>query len=289
MTAASSALQSRVAWPEHRLAEARAEPALALHANLVEAVVVAMHERLQDPWTLEEIARLVHLSPYHFDRTFARVTGVPPFKFLAALRMAEAKRLLLTTALSVTDVCLEVGYRSLGTFTTHFTEMVGISPRAFRRLGELFDGVSFEALTRAACSLPAERSSLRLPLEIRDESGSTGPLFVGAFGTRLPRGMPLACRLLPAPGTWQLPVPRSAACRIFVATLARADTPLDYLLPAPDNLLVARADVAVIENDMSPVRLELRACSTVDPPIVVAFPYALWQLVAERGTTRSAA
>ena len=83
---------------------------------------------------LDEMARIAYLSPFYFNRIFRQLTGVPPRRFHTALRIDAAKRLLLTTDLSVTEMCLEVGYQSLGTFTTHFHELVGVSPRALRRL-----------------------------------------------------------------------------------------------------------------------------------------------------------
>jgi len=270
MTAVSVNPEARTAWPQR------------LHADMIEDVVGVMRERLNEPWTLDELSRLAHLSPYHFNRTFARITGVPPFKFLAALRMAEAKRLLLTTDLSVTVICLEVGYRSLGTFTTHFSEMVGVPPRGFRRLVELFAGASFEELATLACGLPAEPKALHVPLEIHGAQGwAAGPIFVGAFASPLPRGRPAACRLVDAPGDWSLPISGPGAFRIFAAALEHAVDPLEVLLPPPENMLVAQADVPAVKPDMSPVRLQLRSSRPLDPPIVTAFPYALWRLVDE--------
>jgi AraC family transcriptional regulator len=93
-----------------------------------------MHERIDRPFALDEMARIAYLSPFYFNRVFRQLTGLPPRRFHTALRIAAAKRLLLTTDLSVTEVCLEVGYQSLGTFTTHFHELVGVSPRELRRL-----------------------------------------------------------------------------------------------------------------------------------------------------------
>ena len=88
-----------------------------LHGLAVERVLATMRERLDEDLTLHDMADVAHLSPYHFTRVFRHVTGIPPCEFLTALRLQEAKRLLLTTGLSVTDVCFEVGYSSLGTFT----------------------------------------------------------------------------------------------------------------------------------------------------------------------------
>src|SRR4051794_38758462 len=100
----------------------------------VDRVIAEMHDRLDRPFALDEMARIAFLSPFYFNRVFRQQTGVPPRRFHTALRVESAKRLLMTTDRSVTEICLEVGYQSLGTFTTHFRELVGVSPRELRRL-----------------------------------------------------------------------------------------------------------------------------------------------------------
>jgi AraC family transcriptional regulator len=97
----------------------------ASHLEAVERVIVAMRERVDNTLPLYAMAEIAHLSPYHFARTFRQVTGIPPGEFLGNLRLQRAKELLLTTDLSASEVCFEVGYASLGTFTTRFTQLVG--------------------------------------------------------------------------------------------------------------------------------------------------------------------
>src|ERR1700760_4201675 len=99
---------------------------IASRGRPAERVILSMRECLDEPISLSDMADIACLSPYHFNRVFHQVTGLPPTKFLYALRLSTAKRLLLTTSLSVTDVCFEVGYNSLGTFTTRFTQLVGL-------------------------------------------------------------------------------------------------------------------------------------------------------------------
>src|SRR5437763_3941434 len=112
----------------------RAATGGAPHRRAVERVIAAMRERPGEPLTLETMGKIAGLSPHHFNRVFRRVTGVPPRRFLGALRLEAAKQLLLTTPLSVTEVCFEVGYGSVGTFTTRFTQLVGVPPGELRRL-----------------------------------------------------------------------------------------------------------------------------------------------------------
>src|ERR687894_27146 len=108
----------------------------ASHRATVERVVTEMRDRVDATLSLRAMAEIAHLSPHHFARTFRRVTGIPPGAFLGALRLQRAKELLLTTDLSASEVCYEVGYASLGTFTSRFTQLVGVSPGRMRRLTE---------------------------------------------------------------------------------------------------------------------------------------------------------
>jgi AraC-like DNA-binding protein len=83
--------------------------------------------------TLTDAARCACLSPFHFNRVFAQVFGETPHEFLTRIRIDEAKKLLLLDSRSVTDVCFDVGYGSLGSFSTRFRSLTGLSPAAFRR------------------------------------------------------------------------------------------------------------------------------------------------------------
>jgi AraC-like DNA-binding protein len=83
--------------------------------------------------TLERAAREASLSPFHFQRTFARVFGESPHEFVTRLRLERAKDLLAAGDLPVTEVCLEVGYTSLGTFSSRFAARIGLSPSEYRR------------------------------------------------------------------------------------------------------------------------------------------------------------
>ena len=82
---------------------------------------------------LAEAAREACLSRFHFQRLFARTFGESPNQFLTRRRMERARQLLEAGELPVTDICLEIGYTSLGTFSARFAGQVGQSPSAYRR------------------------------------------------------------------------------------------------------------------------------------------------------------
>jgi AraC-like DNA-binding protein len=86
------------------------------------------------PLDVEALARGVHMSAGHLSREFKRAYGEAPYGYLMTRRIERAMALLRRGDLSVTDVCFAVGCSSLGTFSTRFTELVGMPPSAYRAL-----------------------------------------------------------------------------------------------------------------------------------------------------------
>ena len=84
------------------------------------------------PLDVEALARGVHMSAGHLSREFKRAYGEPPYSYLMTRRIERAMALLRRGDLSVTEVCFEVGCSSLGTFSTRFSELVGMSPSEYR-------------------------------------------------------------------------------------------------------------------------------------------------------------
>lgn len=87
----------------------------------------------RDRITLENAAREACLSPFHFNRLFAQAFNETPHEFQTRMRIDAAKKLLLAENESVTEICLEVGYESLGSFSQRFRSLTGLSPAQFRR------------------------------------------------------------------------------------------------------------------------------------------------------------
>ena len=85
------------------------------------------------PLDVEALARDAHMSAGHFSRQFKLAYGESPYGYLMTRRIERAMALLRRGDLSVTDVCFEVGCSSLGTFSTRFTELVGVPPSVYRR------------------------------------------------------------------------------------------------------------------------------------------------------------
>jgi transcriptional regulator GlxA family with amidase domain len=89
--------------------------------------------RYAEPLDLEALARAAHVSPRHFSRSFRRTFGETPYQYLLTRRLERARHLLRTTDLRVLEVCVAVGFTSVGSFTTTFRRHVGVSPTAYRR------------------------------------------------------------------------------------------------------------------------------------------------------------
>jgi AraC-like DNA-binding protein len=88
--------------------------------------------RYREPLDVRALARAAYLSPAHFTREFRRTFGETPHQYLLTRRLERAAALLRTTDRSVADICLMVGLRSVGSFTTSFGKLYVLSPTAYR-------------------------------------------------------------------------------------------------------------------------------------------------------------
>ena len=95
----------------------------------------AMDRAYADPLDITALARIAYVSEAHFIRTFRATFGETPHRYLQRRRVERAMFLLRSTDRSVTDICLEIGFSSLGTFSRTFTEIVGEPPSAYRERG----------------------------------------------------------------------------------------------------------------------------------------------------------
>jgi len=92
-----------------------------------------MRHAYEHPINLQDISARANLSPYHFLRVHKLIYGETPHEFLTRLRIERAKTLLAKGSHNVTEACFEVGFSSLGSFSTLFNQRVGLSPSEYRR------------------------------------------------------------------------------------------------------------------------------------------------------------
>jgi AraC family transcriptional regulator len=247
----------------------------------VEKVLQTMHEHLDEPLSLHDMAEVAQLSPYHFNRIFHQITGVPPSQFLYALRIEAAKQLLLTTKLSVTDICYETGYNSLGTFISRFTQLVGLSPSRLRQLAEhssFYRERSSEYLAMLSRIAPF---SSNLAGHISTSKPFTGVIVVGLFPTSIPQSKPVSCTVLMTPGFYRMPLVPDGQYYIFATALSGFETSFNLL---QEPTLYGSVGPIIISNSQvyEHVDVMLQPKSFTDPPVLTALPFLLSQYLNER-------
>ncbi|HYG83182.1 MAG TPA: AraC family transcriptional regulator [Pyrinomonadaceae bacterium] len=252
---------------------------VAAHRQAVERVILTMRERLDEPMSLQDMGDIAFLSPFHFNRVFHQMTGLPPAQFLYALRLEAAKRLLLTTSLSVTEVCYEVGYNSVGTFTYRFTQLVGLSPRHFRFLAQKIDDSLLESLFVEGAAIFKNASlSPCVAGRVIAPKPAAGLIFIGLFPTFIPQSRPVGGTLLTWPGSYSIGPVIDGRYYVFAAAFPPAKDLLAYLLPDAASLLVGVGKrPAVVRKELpgEPVDVILRPVQITDPPILIALPLLL--------------
>jgi AraC-like DNA-binding protein len=245
------------------------------HLLAVERAVCVIRSRFAEPDTLHRLSDAAWLSRFHLHRVFSEVTGVSPGRFLAAVRLEAAKRMLLDSRLRVMDICYEVGYESVGRFTSQFTSLVGTQPRRFRQLVQAFRDRRIELPPLAAAD--DSRAPVRLCGTIGCEDGFSGWACLGLFPSRVPQGTPAACTLAAAPGRFSIAAAASIGSQHLLAVaMPPPDRMIDLLVPDQSRLRVGWIQP---HRQAGQCHVELRTLRLTDPPVVLAYPLLLAQRV----------
>ncbi|MEY9929004.1 AraC family transcriptional regulator [Catenulispora sp. GP43] len=224
----------------------------------VERAIVTLWEHHREPLSLSGVAQSADLSPLRLSRAFRAQTGTSPFRFLAAIRMYQAKRLLSETSMSVADVAFETGHRSPRTFSRRFTARVGAPPERYRRLALHGAPRSPNHTQRPAARPGGMQGLVRVPVETPGMR-----IYVGAFTGPVVRGGPVARDVLDAPGRYRLTAIPAGDWHIRAAAV-----PL-----APQRLAVGTARAVVRRSgDCADVDIEMRPAEVMDLPILLALP-----------------
>lgn len=91
-----------------------------------------MDRHYRDPLDLDELAKVAGVSKFHFTRCFMAAYGETPMRYLTRRRIERAQDLLRNANLTITEICMLVGFSSLGSFSSRFTQLVGESPTEYR-------------------------------------------------------------------------------------------------------------------------------------------------------------
>jgi len=253
-------------------ADAHRGDTLDAYRTAVERAIAYMKVHLTEPLDLDQLARVAAVSKFHLVRVFGDTTGIPPRYFLACLRMQRAKELLLAPRASVTDVCFEVGYTSLGSFSNTFRELVGLSPEAFRALPKCLTVKQFASAVWRY--LASDRNVSGPPLDglVENPSSSRGFIFAGTFTRGVPQGVPFSGTVMVKPGPFRIECPDlpefylMAVLVPFTAKLSAMVATLPVGLVA--SLRVSNPGRRPAEKPC----LRLRPLRATDPPILLALP-----------------
>jgi len=223
----------------------------------VERVIDAMHRRMSEPLTIDEMSDIALFSKFHFSRIFLQATGVPPARYLGALRLVEAKRLLLETSLSVAAISLQVGYASVSTFGVRFKRGVGLAPRSFR------EGRGWRPY-RAPGQTVRCRAGFSGVVRVPGGTEQT-PVFLGLFPSPVFEGDPVRSVRLRAPGPFRLPnVPPGTWYMFAYAGASQAPRPAT---PVPLWTGLYGPVTVPSGSFFAKVELDLRHRRRVDPPM----------------------
>jgi AraC-like DNA-binding protein len=241
-----------------------------------------MRERYAESLSLKEMSEIAISSPFHFNRVFRAVTGLPPARFLAAIRLHTAKHLLLTTRRSVTDICFGVGYSSLGTFTAHFSEYVGAPPSRFRQLSRTTHTRDVLAQIPNARRPPsADAGTIHGHVRAAPGVSVDELAMIGLFPSELPRGHPCACVVAATGTSFVLAnVPPGWYHLFSVAINPSVDRVELYLA---ESMRRGHAGPILVRDtcNTGPVDLELRCPRDTDPPLLIALPLLIAERAAE--------
>lgn len=248
-----------------------------MHVRSVERVIRAMMQCLDRPMHNNEMADIACQSPFHFNRVFHRLTGVPPIQFHYALRLQEAKRLLISTDLRITDICFDVGYGSLGTFVTRFNALVGLSPTSFRRYARQLASMDFQEFRPQLLALRgfvAPRSSVITGTIEPHTNG--GVVFSGLFRRGIPEGEPVSCGYSLDKATYTIGVPEQGDWFVFLVAVPWTASGMQLLLldglPRGRSGLISRNAGGNCDTSVA-----LRPSSLLHPPILTAIPLLMWR------------
>lgn len=158
--------------------------------DAVERAITVMWERFAEPISLTDLADAAILSRFYFSRVFRTATGTSPGRFLSAIRIHQAKSLLLDTGMSVTDISYNVGYNSQGTFTSRFSRSVGMTPTQYR---DRSGAGLLRPIVPTSGAGPAVRGAVAVPY-----TRTPLHIYVAAFRTPIPEGRPASCDVLEA-------------------------------------------------------------------------------------------
>lgn len=241
----------------------------------IDEVIAYIHQHIYDQLPLSRLANHVAYSPYHFTRIFKERIGLSPLYYVSSLRLQKAKDLLLHTNLSVRDIGLEIGQQSLGTFTTRFTERVGLTPSHFRNSALQADDCfrSLQKLKDWRSSQSISNQHARIEGTVQATIPFEGVILIGLFAKPIPEGLPLYGTLLSSLGDFCFTGVKPGTYYLMATSVSWGMQAMDFLLP--HTTLRTRSKEPIIVKPYSSVphqQVMLHVPRPDDPPILISLP-----------------
>ncbi|SFL35132.1 AraC-type DNA-binding protein [Gracilibacillus orientalis] len=249
----------------------------------IEAAITYIKLNLHEEITLHQVANHVAYSPYHFSRIFKDQIGIPPHYYLAALRLQRAKELLIQTNLPIRDIGMEIGQQSLGTFTTRFTQKVGVSPSVFRHsttdvTQHLQQIQCKNDITLNACNrntIQAVRGKITSPYPIN------GIILVGLFSKPIPEGLPLYGTILESEGEFVFKNVKAGTYYLLATTVNMGMNSSEILLTESTLRAKLKQPIIVQPHQESPqLNVTLRPPLIDDPPVLISIAVLMQQYLS---------
>lgn len=254
---------------------------MANSTDQIEAVsktIEYMRSNIDEEITTEKLAEIAGYSAFHFTRVFKDVTGVSPRHYLSALRIETGKEKLMgSSSPSILKTLMDIGFRSVGTFSSKFKLFVGQSPKQFQnsavkfhRFMNDFDGADVE--NPVSLKLPAVRCTLEVPESFK------GLIFVGLFPRPIPDQKPVKGIALREtqkvcifskvpPGTYYA----------LATAIPWSINPREYFLLSKNLRGKAEESIEISADCFNEVHIKLREPLPYDPPILINLPSLLFE------------
>ena len=241
----------------------------------IEEAILYIQRHIYEPLSLRQLANHVSYSPYHFTRIFKARTGLSPLYYVSSMRLQKAKDLLLNTDLTVRDIGLEIGQQSLGTFTTRFTEKVGITPSQFRKshMQVSHHIHSLQKLSNWRENPSPSHQYATVEGTIQTAHPFNGFILIGLFSKPIPEEFPLYGTLLSSTGDFNFTNVRPGTYYLMATSVSWEMQAMDILLP--HSTLRTRSKKPIIVKPASLVphqEVTLYPPKLDDPPILVSLP-----------------
>ncbi|WP_068774883.1 helix-turn-helix domain-containing protein [Paenibacillus sp. FJAT-26967] len=241
----------------------------------IDEVIAYIHRHIDEPLPLNQLARYAAYSPYHFARIFKEKIGLTPHYYISSLRLQKAKDLLLHTNLTIRDIGLEIGQQSLGTFTTRFTERVGVTPSLFRNSLQQADNHMrcLQSLSDWTTSDDQPGPNARIRGTVRATVPFEGFILIGLFAKPIPEGVPLHGTLLSSLGDFSFTDVKPGTYYLMATSVSWEMQAVDFLLPY--RTLRTRCKEPITVTACTPVphqQVMLHVPRLDDPPILISLP-----------------